>query len=62
VGAPPPGFFVSVAATGFADEIATSVDTREVASGRIRLKHGETRCFFASVDFDGDRKRQVNEV
>ena len=49
-GPPPPGFFVSDAAKGFAYEVVISVDTTEVAGGGFRLKHGKTRSWFVSVD------------
>ena len=52
-GPPPPCFFVSADSREVREAVLVSVDSKRLADGQLRPKHGKTRSWFASVDSTG---------
>jgi hypothetical protein len=55
-------FFVCADSTELTNALSGSADSKGLAGGQFRPKHGETWCWSGSADSDGDRGMEVNEA
>src|SRR5277367_3504744 len=58
----PPMFLVYADSKEVTDADLGSADSKGVAGGRLRVKHGKTRSWLVSADSKGVRREDVKEI